>query len=89
MATCNLCPPGARDIPDAEMAAHLRAVHPEVDADGTRKGDGSTIVGDVSLEPAASSSSPTEEEGAPTGSVMPREARKVRTPSARCLPSTT
>ncbi|GIE82383.1 hypothetical protein Aph02nite_83330 [Actinoplanes philippinensis] len=65
MATCNLCPPDARDIPDAEMAAHLRAVHPEVDADGTRKGDGSTIVRDASLEPASSpaSSSPSAEEG--------------------------
>lgn len=52
MATCNLCPPGSRDVPDGEMAGHLRATHPEVDSDGTGKGDGSTIVGDVSLAPA-------------------------------------
>jgi hypothetical protein len=53
MATCNLCPPGERDIPDDEMAAHLRTRHPEIDADGTRKADGSTIVHDASLEPVA------------------------------------
>jgi hypothetical protein len=46
MATCNLCPPGAREVPDPEMAAHLRSVHPEVDADGTRRGDASRIVPD-------------------------------------------
>jgi hypothetical protein len=44
MATCNLCPPGARDFPDAEMPGHLRTVHPEIDVDGTRKSDDSTIV---------------------------------------------
>jgi hypothetical protein len=59
MATCNLCPPEKRDVPDAEMAAHLSGFHPEVDADGTRKGDGSTIVRDSSLEPSADA--PAEE----------------------------
>ena len=47
MATCNLCPPGSRDIPDDEMAEHLRTVHPEVDSDGTAKSDNSRIVPDV------------------------------------------
>ena len=51
MATCNLCPPGARDIPDAEMRDHLRTTHPEVATDGTHKTDNSTIVDDVSLAP--------------------------------------
>jgi hypothetical protein len=41
------------------MAAHLRSVHPDVDADGTRKGDGSTILRDASLEPSADA--PAEE----------------------------
>ncbi|MEV4277417.1 hypothetical protein [Actinoplanes xinjiangensis] len=59
MATCNLCPPGQRDIPDPEMPAHLREVHPDVAADGTRAGDGSTIVHDASLEPSADA--PAEE----------------------------
>lgn len=53
MATCNLCPPGRRDVPDSEMGDHLRTVHPEVDTDGTRRSDGSTIVSDSSLGPAA------------------------------------
>jgi hypothetical protein len=52
MANCNLCPPGSRAVPDERMAEHLRSAHPEVDADGTRKGDDSTIVGDMSLGPA-------------------------------------
>jgi hypothetical protein len=47
MATCNLCPPGKRDVPDEKMAGHLRTVHPEVRADG------STVLPDVSLEPPA------------------------------------
>jgi hypothetical protein len=47
VATCNLCPPGSRDIPDAEMERHLRTVHPEVDADGTAKDDHSRIVPDM------------------------------------------
>ncbi|MBB2948353.1 hypothetical protein FB565_008136 [Actinoplanes lutulentus] len=57
MATCNLCPPGERDFPDAEMAAHLRSTHPDVDLDGTRKSDDSTIVHDASLGPANAQSS--------------------------------
>ncbi|MEV4347115.1 hypothetical protein AB0J83_21880 [Actinoplanes sp. NPDC049596] len=44
MATCNLCPPESREVPDDEMAAHLKAVHPEVDDDGTRRSDDSAIV---------------------------------------------
>jgi hypothetical protein len=55
MATCNLCPPGSRDIPDEEMAEHLRSAHPGVDRDGTHREDGSTIIHDYSLEPAAGS----------------------------------
>jgi hypothetical protein len=51
MATCNLCPPGSRDIPDDRMAEHLRSTHPDVDTDGTRRTDGSTIVSDASLGP--------------------------------------
>jgi hypothetical protein len=51
MATCNLCPPGSRDVPDDEMAGHLREAHPDVDADGTAKSDESTIVSDASLGP--------------------------------------
>jgi len=47
MATCNLCPPGRRDVPDEEMAGHLRTVHPEVAADD------STIIPDVSMEPVS------------------------------------
>jgi hypothetical protein len=54
MATCNLCPPGNRDIPDAEMAGHLREAHPGVDTDGTSKSDDSTIVSDASLGPVES-----------------------------------
>ena len=38
---------GARDFPDDEMADHLRTVHPEIDADGTRKSDNSRIVKDA------------------------------------------
>jgi hypothetical protein len=52
MATCNLCPPGSRDIPDDRMADHLRSAHPDVDTDGTRRSDGSTISGDASPAPA-------------------------------------
>ena len=52
MAICNLCPPGRREHPDAAMADHLRTAHPEVDEDGTRKADDSTIVTDASLESA-------------------------------------
>jgi hypothetical protein len=44
MATCNLCPPGAREFSDAEMPGHLRTVHPEVDVDGTRAADNSRII---------------------------------------------
>jgi predicted RNA polymerase sigma factor len=51
MADCNLCPPGARDIPDDEMAEHLRTAHPEVDQDGTRRSDASTIVPGTDLGP--------------------------------------
>lgn len=51
MAVCNLCPPDRRAVPDDEMAAHLRTVHPEVDADGTRASDDSTIVSETSPEP--------------------------------------
>jgi len=47
VATCNLCPPGRRDVPDDEMAEHLRTAHPEVDEDGTLRGDDSTIIPDV------------------------------------------
>jgi len=53
MATCNLCPPGSRDVPDGAMAEHLRSVHPEVDADGSSTTDDSTIIHDSSLGPAA------------------------------------
>ncbi|MEV0898938.1 hypothetical protein [Actinoplanes sp. NPDC049802] len=55
MATCNLCPPGRRDVPDDEMAGHLRTEHPEVAEDGTTRSDGSTIVRDGSLEPVSPS----------------------------------
>jgi hypothetical protein len=47
MATCNLCPPAERDIPDEAMAEHLRTVHPDVETDGTRKSDNSRIVHDI------------------------------------------
>jgi hypothetical protein len=53
MATCNLCPPGHRDVPDDEMADHLRTAHPEVDADGTARTDDSRIVPEASPEPPA------------------------------------
>jgi hypothetical protein len=33
------------------MAEHLRSTHPDVDTDGTRRTDGSTIVSDASLGP--------------------------------------
>lgn len=59
MATCNLCPPGSRDVPDAEMEEHLLAAHPEVGSDGTDRGDDSRIVRDSSLAPG-----PAEEPGA-------------------------
>jgi hypothetical protein len=52
MAACNLCPPGRRDIPDDQMAEHLRTVHPEVAPDGTGKGDDSRIVADASYASA-------------------------------------
>jgi hypothetical protein len=45
MATCNLCPPGSRDVPDDEMEEHLRTSHPEVAEEN------STVISDVSLEP--------------------------------------
>jgi hypothetical protein len=49
VATCDLCPPGHRDVPDDEMPEHLRTVHPP---DAHRLDvDGSTIVQDSSLEP--------------------------------------
>ncbi|GIF16015.1 hypothetical protein [Actinoplanes teichomyceticus] len=50
MATCNLCPPGRRDIPDGEIDEHRRTAHPEVAADGTRKTDGSRIVADSATD---------------------------------------
>jgi hypothetical protein len=53
MATCNLCPPDRRQVPDDEMAEHLRTVHPEVAADGTARSDDSSIVRDSSLGPVA------------------------------------
>ncbi|MGK5680092.1 hypothetical protein [Actinoplanes sp. URMC 104] len=53
MATCNLCPPGSRDVPDAEMDGHLRMAHPEVGGEGTYETGGDTIVQDASLEPVA------------------------------------
>ena len=52
MAICNLCPPGRREFPDTAMADHLRTAHPEVDEDGTRKDDDSSIVAEASLESA-------------------------------------
>ena len=51
MADCNLCPPGSRDVPDDEMAEHLRTAHPEVAEDGTRRSDASTIVPSTDLGP--------------------------------------
>ncbi|MET3424450.1 hypothetical protein BJ973_003662 [Actinoplanes tereljensis] len=47
MATCNLCPPDRRDVPDDRMAEHLRTAHPEVDKDGTHRSDDSTIIPDA------------------------------------------
>jgi hypothetical protein len=44
MATCNLC---GRDVSDDEIEEHRRTVHPDVDADGTRRSDRSRIVPDV------------------------------------------
>lgn len=52
MAECNLCPAGNRTVPDEEMAQHLRTVHPDVDADGTKKSDSSIIVPSTDLGPA-------------------------------------
>jgi hypothetical protein len=52
MATCNLCPPESREVPDEAMADHLHTVHPDVADDGTRESDGSTIEPTASLEPA-------------------------------------
>ena len=51
MAECNLCPVGNRTVPDDQMAEHLRTVHPDVDADGTKKSDSSTIVPSTDLGP--------------------------------------
>lgn len=51
MAHCNLCPQGSREVPDDEMAAHLRTAHPEVAADGTAKSDDSRIVPSTTPEP--------------------------------------
>jgi hypothetical protein len=50
-ATCNLCPPGRRDVADDAMAEHLRTVHPEAARDVAADAPGSTIVQDASLEP--------------------------------------
>lgn len=50
MATCNLCS-GSPQLPDGEMADHLRTVHPEVATDGTRRSDDSTIVRDSAQAP--------------------------------------
>jgi hypothetical protein len=61
MATCNLCPPGSREVPDEEMAAHLHTTHPEVDTDGTHRTDDSTILRDASLEPTPETPSGTGE----------------------------
>ncbi|WP_433796063.1 hypothetical protein [Actinoplanes sp. CA-252034] len=61
MATCNLCPPEDRDVPDERMADHLRTAHPEVAADGTDEHDGSSIVQDVALEPTTTDASPSSE----------------------------
>jgi hypothetical protein len=47
MATCNLC---SRDVPDHEIEAHRRTVHPEIAADGTRESDGSVIVAEVTTQ---------------------------------------
>lgn len=51
MATCNLCPPGSREVPDEAMAEHLHVVHPGVADDGTRESDDSTIVPGAPPEP--------------------------------------
>jgi hypothetical protein len=51
MATCNLCPPESREVPDERMAEHLHTAHPGVAGDGTRRSDDSTIVPSTSLEP--------------------------------------
>jgi hypothetical protein len=51
MATCNLCPPGSREVPDEGMSEHLHTVHPEVAEDGTRESDRSRIVPSTSPEP--------------------------------------
>jgi hypothetical protein len=50
MATCNLCP-GSPQLPDDEMADHLRTAHPDVAEDGTSRSDDSAIVRDSSLAP--------------------------------------
>ena len=51
MATCNLCPPGSREVPDEEMTGHLHTAHPGVADDGTRQSDDSTIVPGTPLGP--------------------------------------
>jgi len=51
MATCNLCPPDSRDVPDEEMDDHRRVAHPESGEDGTLQVGGSTIVRDLSTGP--------------------------------------
>ncbi len=59
MATCNLC---HRDMADDEIEEHRRAVHPEIDADGTRKSDDSNIVPDAANQAVRRPHSPEDVE---------------------------
>ncbi|WP_433306032.1 hypothetical protein ACQP2F_19690 [Actinoplanes sp. CA-030573] len=67
MATCNLCPPGSRDVLDTEMEEHLSTVHPEVEPDGTDRSDDSSIVRDSSLAPGPAAEPGASEWHGPAG----------------------
>ena len=55
MAICELCPPDSRDIPENEMAEHLRALHPELREEGALRLGESTILRDTSVDPGLDS----------------------------------
>ncbi|MDY7084194.1 MAG: hypothetical protein SYR96_03720 [Actinomycetota bacterium] len=50
MATCDLC---HEDVPDSDLADHVRNTHPHAADEGIYESDGSVIVQDAALEPLA------------------------------------
>lgn len=51
LAGCNLCPPGAPQVPDAELVDHVRLLHPDAWGDGPQLWPDGTPVVHVELEP--------------------------------------